>query len=343
MRKYIVFLATVLLFLALLSGCRANTDNPDNSSSNALPEVPVAELITEFEKRLYQETESDSGRVVNFATKEQWVQHMSEIMDEHLARLYADEYYYEENNGLYLIPQGGPAMLILDQPYETNEISEGKVQVTQTGENVMFGKYALTVTFAWRDDRWIIQAHEFQSMEGNEGGALAPAEAAAGIAARAEQVINLIAEQDMAALADFTHPVKGIRFSPYSYVDVKNHVVFKPSDLKTFFTNSAVYHWGSYDGTGEPISLTPAAYYQTFIYDQDYRNAGAISYNEQLFQGNMINNAPDVYPGAIIVEYHFDGFDAKYGGLDWRSLRLIFEADKGEWLLVGIIHDQWTI
>jgi len=43
------------------------------------------------------------------------------------------------------------------------------------------------------------------------------------------------------------------------------------------------------------------------------------------------------------VEYHFPGIDPQYGGLDWRSLRLVFQQSGGEWYLVGIIHDQWTI
>jgi UDP-N-acetyl-2-amino-2-deoxyglucuronate dehydrogenase len=30
-------------------------------------------------------------------------------------------------------------------------------------------------------------------------------------------------------------------------------------------------------------------------------------------------------------------------GMDWRSLRLVFEKKNDIWYLVGIIHDQWTI
>jgi hypothetical protein len=46
-----------------------------------------------------------------------------------------------------------------------------------------------------------------------------------------------------------------------------------------------------------------------------------------------------VYPKAQFVEYHFPGFDAKYEGLDWKSLRLIFDQKGTEWLLIGIQHD----
>jgi len=99
----------------------------------------------------------------------------------------------------------------------------------------------------------------------------------------------------------------------------------------------------SYDGTGDPIGLTPAQYCQRFIYDRDYTQAREVSYNRPLGQGNSLNNSLAVYPRAAIVEYHFPGFDPQYGGMDWRSLRLVFERKGRAWYLVGIIHAEWTI
>lgn len=336
--KHMLILTTILLSFAL-AGCGGKMIA---SGDNEIPEVPLEELTNKYEKGIYQEVEEDSRRVINFADKAQWVRHMSEIMDGDLAQSYADEFFYEKEDGLYLLSRGGPFMLILDQPYELKKIDETKVQVTQISENVMTGKYELTVTYEYRDGRWIIQNQEFNIIE-KEKVSYTPEEAEEIISDRVEKVLNLIAGRDMKALIEYVHPVKGVRFSPYSYVDLENSVVFMPSDFEEFFSSSTEYNWGSYDGTGEPITLTPAAYYDIFIYDQDFRNAERISYNKQLFQGNMINNAPDVYPGSIIVEYHFTGIDPKYEGMDWRSLRLVFEEFEGEWLLVGIIHDQWTI
>jgi hypothetical protein len=43
------------------------------------------------------------------------------------------------------------------------------------------------------------------------------------------------------------------------------------------------------------------------------------------------------------VEYYFPGFEAQYEGMDWKSLRLVFEQHQGSWKLVGIIHNEWTI
>ena len=58
---------------------------------------------------------------------------------------------------------------------------------------------------------------------------------------------------------------------------------------------------------------------------------------------NTINNIAEVYPNAVTIEYHFEGFDPTFAGLDWRSLRLVLEEREDAWYLVGIAHDEWTI
>lgn len=100
--------------------------------------------------------------------------------------------------------------------------------------------------------------------------------------------------------------------------------------------------WGRFDGTGEPIELDIEEYFTRFVYDADFYNAAQIGYDMDLGSGNTINNAREFYPQARIVEYHFPGFDKNLGGLDWRSLRLVFEQHESRWFLVGLIHDLWT-
>ena len=57
----------------------------------------------------------------------------------------------------------------------------------------------------------------------------------------------------------------------------------------------------------------------------------------------MIENQFEIYDNAIVVEYYFPGFNPDYAGMDWESLRLVFEQYENDWKLVGIIHNQWTI
>ncbi len=158
----------------------------------------------------------------------------------------------------------------------------------------------------------------------------------------AETVLVALNTKDMAMLASYVHPVEGVRLSPYSYVDPIN-VVLMPNQLASQFASNQTRIWGIQDGSGEPINMTFKNYYDRYLWEHDYTQAPDVTWDSPQQRGNIINNIADVYPGLRTVEYHFDGFDPQYGGMDWRSLNLVFEEYKGEWKLVGIVHDEWTI
>ncbi|MEX2591982.1 MAG: hypothetical protein WD426_04350 [Anditalea sp.] len=101
--------------------------------------------------------------------------------------------------------------------------------------------------------------------------------------------------------------------------------------------------WGNYDGTGKDILLTPGEYFNKFVYDVDFLNAEQTLVNEMIGEGNSLNNLETVYKGADFTESYFSGFNGKYEGMDWRSLRLVFRRDQGKMFLIAIVHDQWTI
>lgn len=161
--------------------------------------------------------------------------------------------------------------------------------------------------------------------------------------AAAIEVVELLADDDMNGLGAMAHPDKGIRFTPYSYVDTGSDKVFTVSQIPNLMSDTNIYTWGSYDGTGDPIDLTFADYYDKFIYDQDFANPHIIGNNTIIGTGNSLENLTDIYPNGEFVEFHFTGFDPQYEGMDWESLKLVFEEDDGDWYLVAIIHSQWTI
>jgi hypothetical protein len=163
------------------------------------------------------------------------------------------------------------------------------------------------------------------------------------IETRAIDVLTAIKNYDMEKLSDAIHPDKGVRFSPYGYIDVDNNLVFTADEVKSLASDSKAYLWGWFDGSGDPMELSFKDYYKMFIYDVDFLNAEKVGYNQVLGHGNSLDNSFEVYKNSIIVEYHFSGFDPQYEGMDWRSLRLVFEKKNDVWYLVGIIHDQWTI
>ncbi len=156
-------------------------------------------------------------------------------------------------------------------------------------------------------------------------------------------IAQLLKDKDMAELSKHVHPVKGVRFSPYGYIDTDKHLNFTPEQIKGLPEDSQNYTWGSYDGTGDPIDMPFLEYYKTFIYDADFSNPQIIGNNAVIGKGNSLINIAEVYPGAAFVEFHFAGTNPEYEGMDWKSLRLIFEEYNGTRYLCAIVHDQWTI
>lgn len=163
------------------------------------------------------------------------------------------------------------------------------------------------------------------------------------IAQRADEVIRALKHYDVRRFAGYVHPKKGVRLSPYAYVDPEDDVRLTARELVRASESGEKHIWGTYDGRDADIFLTFPDYYRDFIYDHDFENVEQVGYNKFIGKGNTINTAWDVYPNAIIVEYHFPGFDAELAPADWSSLRLVFEELDHQWYVVAIIHDEWTI
>jgi hypothetical protein len=169
------------------------------------------------------------------------------------------------------------------------------------------------------------------------------------VAQRAAQVILALRDRDLDRLASYVHPEKGLRFSPYTYVRGPDQpagerdLAFSAQELPGIWQDPTVYHWGAFDGSGAPIDMTFAEYWDRFVYDVDFAQPDVVGYGVQVGQGNTLNNIAEVYPEATTVEYHFRGFDPELMGLDWRSLRLVLEPYQEGWALVGLVHSEWTI
>jgi hypothetical protein len=158
----------------------------------------------------------------------------------------------------------------------------------------------------------------------------------------AETAIQALKTRDIAELASLVHPEVGLRFSPYAYVR-SEHQVFSPDQLSGLMDDAIIYTWGAFDGSGEPIQMTFAGYFDRFVYSKDFASAEQVSLDRRLGAGNTLDNSGEFYPQSVVVEYHLPGENPEYGGLDWQSLRLVFQQQDGAWHLVGIIHDEWTI
>lgn len=159
--------------------------------------------------------------------------------------------------------------------------------------------------------------------------------------AAAKDVADSLRDRDLKSIASWIDPDRGLRFSPYSRIDVDKDLVFKAAELPSF-KDATTYEWGSADGSGDPIRLTFRDYFEKYVYDQDFADAPNVSAGKLLGTGNAPSNILEVYPQASFVEYHFPGTD-KNSGMDWKSLVIVFMPSGSDWKLVSIVHGQWTI
>ncbi|HWO75129.1 MAG TPA: hypothetical protein VNM69_04315 [Bacillus sp. (in: firmicutes)] len=158
----------------------------------------------------------------------------------------------------------------------------------------------------------------------------------------AQDIVQALAKQNTMILAQHVHPEKGLLFSPYVYIQ-DDALVFDEEEVANLLGNSDTYLWGTFDGSGEPMEMTAEQYYSRFVYDQDYVHAHEMNIDSIQHRGNSINNIKEKFPDSTVVEFHIKGTE-QYGGMDWRSLNLVFERDaSGELKLVAIVHDEWTI
>ena len=154
-----------------------------------------------------------------------------------------------------------------------------------------------------------------------------------------ERTIKVIAEKDFEKLSTYISD-KGLRFSPYEYVEKENILLTSKGLLYAINTDS-LFIWGTYDGSGEEIKYEFEKYYQQFIYDKDFVSFNP-NYKEFKSFGNTLNNIKSFYADNFVVEFYFPG-TKEYDSMDWRALFLIFEKSDLEYKLIGIAHGQWTI
>ncbi len=68
----------------------------------------------------------------------------------------------------------------------------------------------------------------------------------------------------------------------------------------------------------------------------------ATSVNASLGFGNSINNLAERYPNADIVEFHREG-RGELKDFNWATTRIVVEKIDGQWKLLAIMGDAWTI
>jgi hypothetical protein len=155
-------------------------------------------------------------------------------------------------------------------------------------------------------------------------------------------ILIILKNKDFSRLIEYIHPDLGVRFSPYTFIDtLKDQKLTKVQIIEYSKSNKKIL-WGYYDASGEPIRYDINKYFNKFVYDVDFLKKSKKSFNEIISSSTTTNNMQEIYVGFDFTEFLFPGSDPELGGMDWKSLKLVFKKKDNRNYLVGIIHDQWT-
>ncbi len=161
------------------------------------------------------------------------------------------------------------------------------------------------------------------------------------VADTALRALNALRNGDMLALAEWVHPDKGVTFAPTAFIDDDSQV-FSAESIPDLWMDETSYLWGVQAGSGDPIELTFKGFYDAYLYSADFLFADAIGYDTNIIESGIIDNSRDRFPTASIVEYHFDGFDPDFSGLDYRTLRIVVEPFESTYRVVAIVNSEWS-
>ncbi|WP_144282170.1 hypothetical protein [Chryseobacterium echinoideorum] len=156
-----------------------------------------------------------------------------------------------------------------------------------------------------------------------------------------DDLLQAIKLGNYGTFSDCIHPEKGVRFSMYAFVNRNEDKHFSKADFQKYFPTKTIFTWGSRDGTGEIYQATINNYFKKWIFKKDFIQS-KYSFNRFQGSGNSLNNLKEIYPDADFTENYISGSE-KYSGMDWNSLRFVFEKFEGKYYLVAVINDEWTI
>lgn len=160
----------------------------------------------------------------------------------------------------------------------------------------------------------------------------------------ADFVVAALDEMRWADLAALAHPEHGVRFAPYGHIDTTDTQRLMPNEVAQLGNDMMVRHWGTADGTGEPLDLIFAEYYTQFLYLRDFSGADKGAPDEIVERGNSLVNINEAFPmdNTTFVEFHVPGTE-QYSGMDWGSLRVVLLHEDDRIWLVGLVNDRWTV
>ncbi|QWT85914.1 hypothetical protein KBP46_21165 [Chryseobacterium sp. PCH239] len=156
-----------------------------------------------------------------------------------------------------------------------------------------------------------------------------------------DEVLKALKTKDYTTFTSLIHPEKGVRFSMYAFVNLKEDKHFSKADFEKYQPTKTLFTWGAQDGSGDPYKATINDYLGKWVFSKDFTTS-QYSLNKFIGGGNSLNNLKEIYPKADFTENYIKGTE-KSGEMDWKTVRFVFEEFQGKYYLIAVVNDQWTI
>ena len=156
-----------------------------------------------------------------------------------------------------------------------------------------------------------------------------------------DQILSTLKAKDYTRFSSYIHPEKGVQFSMYANIQPNQDKRFSRQEFIKYAPTNIKFTWGEKDGSGDKLVLSIKDYFNNWVFNRDFTK-GEYQLNTFKGSGNSLNNLQETYAGFNFTENFLPGSE-QYSGMDWNSLRLVFEELHGTYYLVAVINDEWTI
>lgn len=153
------------------------------------------------------------------------------------------------------------------------------------------------------------------------------------------EILSSLKRNDYKKFAAFIHPLKGIRFSVYGYLNTDDkHFNFE--DFQKYYPTNVKFTWGYEDGSGEIIVMSIKNFLDKWVFKRNFSESKCtFGYFEK---EDTLHGFSTVY-GELPFTENYIASSNQFEYPDWNSLKLVFEEYNGMYYLVGVINDEWRI
>ena len=145
----------------------ANHDGEQTTQEEAVAQPDVEQILSNYKNNFLEVVENarEDRTLEDFQSKQDVIDHFTEIMSLELAQWYVDMYIREKDGELILESMDGPIWFEKDEPYELLKINENNYKVIQQPNNELLGEAKTVFHLLFDGEKWIV--NELDTVEAN--------------------------------------------------------------------------------------------------------------------------------------------------------------------------------